>query len=279
MNEAQLLVLVDPLLSMCRSASAAILKVYYAEGAAFGETTKADNSPVTKADLAADHIITRALGALTPGLPVISEEAAYPAFAERRQWTQYWLVDPLDGTKEFLCRNDQFTINIALIEQGRPILGVIFVPVTGEAYVGGVGLGASKYHLNHKQTIHARDLRSQLDHHGVVDVVASVHHLNTMTESLIECVARSLAPVQKKNIGSSLKFCLLADGQADFYPRCAPTSEWDTAAAQALLEAAGGGVYTLDGNPLLYNSKDSVLNPSFYAVADRRFPWQNILSL
>ncbi len=244
----------------------------YREGEdAFGVEHKADASPVTRADRASNGVIVSALAERFPSIPIISEEAGIADFSERQTWKEYWLVDPLDGTKEFIARNDQFTINIALIQDGKPVFGVVFVPVTGLAYVGINGESLKRAEVlepdGKVRKIEARSLNSRLESGLPIEVVASIHHHNPETQALIEKLELSLGKVSTRSIGSALKFCLLAEGKADFYPRHALTSEWDTAAAQAVLEAAGGCVLDTHLAPLQYNTKDSLLNPYFYAIA------------
>ncbi|MEX0706376.1 MAG: 3'(2'),5'-bisphosphate nucleotidase CysQ [Woeseia sp.] len=252
--------LVEPVTELAQRAGEAILKVYRTD---FAVSHKGDDSPLTKADLAAHRIITDGLRALTPDLPIISEESGLPDFHERQQWTRYWLTDPLDGTKEFVNRNDEFTVNIALIDNHRPILGVVHVPVLALTYTGCEGAGAA--------------LRRNGGQPEPIQVTASTaapprvvgsrsHRGHSLDAFLDELGEHVLLPM-----GSSLKFCRIAEGAADLYPRFGPTSEWDTGAAQAVVEQAGGKVVTLDGTPLQYNSKDDILNGHFlvFGPADR----------
>jgi 3'(2'), 5'-bisphosphate nucleotidase len=243
-------------------AGKAILDVYEQD---FSVTHKKDDSPLTQADLASHRLICDALSHLTPDIPVLSEESAEIDFEVRADWPQYWLVDPLDGTKEFINRNGEFTVNIALIRDHNPILGVVHVPVSGVTYTGLVGKWASR---------HARD--GSMKHIGIrlpcadpVVVVGSRSHANPR---LLEFLGK-IGDYELVSMGSSLKFCLLAEGKADFYPRLGPTSEWDTAAAHAVVLAAGGRIVTLDGKPLRYNTKKSLLNPEFLVIADPDRNW------
>jgi len=253
-------------------AGEAILAVY-ADPQCTGLQLKADHSPVTLADLRAHALILQALQALTPELPVLSEEGALPPFAERRQWQEYWLVDPLDGTREFVSRNGEFTVNIALIRQGAPVLGVVHAPVSGLCWMGIPGSGAWKSADGRQwQGIHTAPLNPAL-----LRVLGSRRHGAEAVQRLLARLQPHFAQISLQSAGSSLKFCLLAEGLADFYPRLTPTSEWDTAAAQAVLEAAGGAVWQEDLQPLRCNRGESVINPSFLAVGDASADWRRLL--
>lgn len=242
-------------IALAQRAAAAIMEVYCAEELAW--ILKGDASPLCQADLLAHGILVTGLRELTPGVPIVSEEDG-DAIPERPIGGQFWLIDPLDGTKEFLSRNNEFTVNVALIEDGQPILGVVVAPALNQAYWGGRGIGAFRVGgdgvcaISVAHAPPARPLR----------VVASKNHLNEETRAFIT----GLGVCELVQAGSSLKFCRIADGEADIYPRMAPTCEWDTAAAQAVLEAAGGAVLTLSGQPLRYG-KPEVLNPYFIATA------------
>jgi 3'(2'), 5'-bisphosphate nucleotidase len=245
-----------------------ILSVYSEQ---FEVTHKSDQSPLTLADLRSHEIIVHGLRALTPGVPVLSEEASDIPYEQRRQWTRYWLVDPLDGTKEFVSRNGEFTVNIALIENHVPTLGVVHVPVTSTTYTGAAGIGAfRKVDAEAAQPVSVRTPAA-----SPLRIVGSRSHRG---DSLDQYLPR-LAPYELIAVGSSLKFCLVAEGNADFYPRFGPTSEWDTAAAQAIVEAAGGAVVKTDGERLRYNTKAELLNPHFLVYGDRSRDWLRILSL
>jgi 3'(2'), 5'-bisphosphate nucleotidase len=250
------------LVQIARAAGGAILEIYRQD---FDVALKDDRSPLTQADLASHRVIRDALNALEPRLPLLSEESAEIPFATRRKWREFWLVDQLDGTKEFVNRNDEFTVNIALIRDHYPALGVVHVPVTGLSYFGAQGLGCFRQRGSEEpQPIHVRIPPPQTP-----VVVGSRSHANPEME-------RRLAPIgphRLVSMGSSLKFCLVAEGAADFYPRLGPTSEWDTAAAQAVVEAAGGQVTTLDGKRLRYNARESVLNPEFLVFGDPAQAW------
>jgi len=249
---------------LARDAGDAILVVY---GQDFEIQRKDDQSPVTAADLAAQRVITAGLAALEGDLPVISEEARAAPWPERREWQRYWLVDPLDGTREFIKRNGEFTVNIALIENHEPVLGVVLAPVTGELYAAARGQGAwlqSKADASW-QRIASRDLQQP------ATVAGSRSHGGSGTALLEQLIGDGY---QSMPLGSSLKFCLVARGDADVYLRRGATSEWDTAAAQSVLEEAGGAVLDLAGEPLRYNRGDSLINPEFIAVGDNVVDWK-----
>lgn len=254
--------LLPELLDIARRAGAAILEVYRED---FSVTHKEDDSPLTKADLASHVIIRDALTQLTPDIPVLSEESAAIDFETRSGWKCYWLVDPLDGTKEFVNRNGEFTVNIALIDNHVPVCGVVHVPVTDVSYTGVAGFGALRYSPG-KQPERITVRKPCAD---PVVVVGSRSHANPRLEQFLT----ALGPHEMISMGSSLKFCVLAEGNADFYPRLGPTSEWDTAAAHAVVTAAGGQIVKLDGQPLEYNRKDSLLNPEFLVIADPGRDW------
>ena len=259
--------LLDRVIGIARRAGQEILEVY-ASGDA-GTQAKADNSPLTLADLRAHRVIVDSLRALTPEIPVHSEEAADTPWAERSRWSRYWLVDPLDGTKEFLSRNGEFTVNIALIEGHTPVLGVVHVPVRATTYSGLPGTGA--WRRRGEGT--AEPIRVQAHAASPLRVVGSKSHRGDSLDAFLARVgAHELVPV-----GSSLKFCMVAEGAADVYPRLGLTSEWDTAAAQAVVCGAGGAVVTLEGAPLAYNAKADILNPHFLVYADRTRDWLALL--
>ncbi|WP_445356519.1 3'(2'),5'-bisphosphate nucleotidase CysQ [Microbulbifer sp. ANSA002] len=273
MNKA----LLEQVIAICKNAGEAILEVYHSS-AELEVDTKADDSPVTAADLAAHKILAPALAQLIDGVPVLSEEQEMPSFAERSQWQRYWIVDPLDGTKEFIRRTGEFTVNVALIENGEPVLGVVHVPVLDITYAGGKGDGAFKRTLSGDREIHVRPLKPRLEAGDAVELVASRSHGAGAVDQLVERIESKLGAVVCKNMGSSLKLCLVAEGAADLYPRLAPTCEWDTAAAQAVVEAAGGTVVDDSFKLLRYNSKDSLLNPFFYVIGDASYNWQDLLN-
>lgn len=258
--------------AIARSAGEAIIEVYrrLEQPGAVAIDRKADASPLTEADLAAHRIIVAGLQSLTPEWPVLSEEAADVPLAERHGWSRFWLVDPLDGTKEFLSRNGEFTVNIALIDEHRPVLGVVHVPVTGVDYFGLAAVGAWK------ATTSAESVRIRIAPRSrtPIRVVGSRSHADARLAAALQV----LGPHELVSMGSSLKFCVLAEGDADVYPRIGPTSEWDTAAAQAIVQGAGGDVVRLDGSPLEYNRGSGWLNPDFIAIGPRDHDWVRLFS-
>ena len=225
---------------------------------------KDDKSPLTEADLAAHRHIATGLQQLTPDIPLLSEEGAATPWETRRQWSRYWLVDPLDGTKEFIKRNGEFTVNIALIDHGRPVLGVVHAPALDDTYVAAEGVGAFRLREGQRSPIHTRPFPQR------PAILASRSHRDGRTDAVL---AR-FPDHDLTSTGSSLKFCLVATGEADCYPRLGLTSEWDTGAAQCVVEQAGGRVLRLpDLVPLPYNGKDSLLNPEFVVVGDPSHDW------
>ena len=249
-------------IALAHAAGDAILPFWRADVAV---TAKADDSPVTAADLAAHHVLLDGLTALAPDIPVLSEEDANIAQSVRAAWTRWWLVDPLDGTKEFISGSEEFTVNIALIEQGRVVFGVVSMPTSGRCYYGGAGLGAWREDGSERSPISVRNTPPEGE---PLTVVASRRHSSPRQERLGE--------LRLTSVGSSLKFCLLAEGAADCYPRLAPTSQWDTAAAQGVLEGAGGVVLQLDGEPFSYPARESLLNDYFLALPAKA-PWREQL--
>ena len=256
----------EGVIALAQDAAAAILGIYDSE---FAVEHKDDNSPLTAADLAAHRCIVDGLARLTPDIPVLSEESAHEvSTAQRRQWSRLWMVDPLDGTREFVKRNGEFTVNIALIEDGVAVFGVVQAPVTGGLWHGGATLGA--FHRNGGNEV---PVRVRAPATAPLRVAASRSHRDTRTEAFI---AR-MGEVEPLGLGSSLKFCKLAEGGLDVYPRFGPTSEWDTAAGQCVLEGAGGAVLDTQGRPFRYNQRDRILNGDFIALGDTALPWKDWL--
>jgi len=258
--------LLDPVVQLAKQAGDAILEVYATD---FDVETKNDASPLTRADMASHLVIEKGLAQLTPDIPIISEESGLPRFEERRQWQQYWLIDPLDGTKEFVKRNGEFTVNIALIDGNRPLMGVVHVPVLGKTYTGCEIIGAA-IRENDGAT---RQIKVAEVTANPVRIVGSRSHRGHSLDALIT----QLGGAEILPMGSSLKFCVIAEGGADIYPRLGPTSEWDTAAAQAVVEQAGGKVLKLDGSPLTYNTKRDILNPYFLVAGPMDREWLSLL--
>ncbi len=260
--------LLPQIIRIAEEAGHAILEIYE-RNCKLKVNTKADASPVTEADLLAHKLIVTSLQRLTPEIPILSEESSSIDHNLRQCWPRHWLVDPLDGTKEFINRNGEFTVNIALIEAGKPALGVVYVPVTKTTYAGIPGFGASKQGPNGK----AQVLKTKaLNRYNKVNLVTSRSHLDAKVATCAQALEK-IAPVTQTPIGSSLKLCLIAEGLADIHIRIGRTCEWDIGAAQAVLTAAGGKVVDFNGNPLSYNQKNDLYNPNFIAVADRKFNW------
>ncbi len=254
--------LVPAVLDIAHSAGRRILDIYESD---FAVEAKEDRSPLTEADLASHREIVGGLKQLTPDVPVLSEESGAIPYDERRQWSDYWLVDPLDGTKEFIKRNGEFTVNIALIREGRPVLGVVHVPVKDTDYYGADGIGAyRRIGAGEAEPIRVASLGA-----GPIRVVGSRSHRGSSLDGYLS----RLGEHEMVPMGSSLKLCLVAAGDADVYPRLGPTCEWDTAAAQGVVEAAGGRVVDLKGESLRYNTKDEYLNPFFIAYGDGSRDW------
>jgi 3'(2'), 5'-bisphosphate nucleotidase len=268
--------LLDQVVVIAKAAGEKILSVYNRAGD-IDVMTKDDDSPLTEADLAANQCLVDGLSAISADIPVLTEESGLPDFSERQQWSRYWLVDPLDGTKEFINRNGEFTVNVALIEGGTPVLGVVYVPVLDTLYSGIAGVGAWQSTGDEAVEISVRTVASRTEQGLPVEVVGSRRHGAEAVDTLCAEIQKQLGPVENKSVGSSLKLCLVAAGQADLYPRLGLTSEWDTAAAQAVVEAAGGLVLDDQLQPLRYNQKESILNPYFYVVGDSLEVWGEIL--
>jgi 3'(2'), 5'-bisphosphate nucleotidase len=267
--------LLDQIIELSKSAGDAILEIYNRD-ADFNTEIKTDDSPVTDADKAAHHVLFDALATIDPDIPVLSEEGNLPDFETRSSWHRYWIIDPLDGTKEFIKRNGEFTVNVALIENGVPILGVVHVPVLKVTYAGATHLGALKIDTDGERSIEAS--KAPVKNEGVVRIVASRSHGSEAVEKCVAKLEKYFGSAERKSMGSSLKLCLVAEGEADIYPRLALTSEWDTAAAQAVVEAAGGVVLDADLKELRYNTKADILNPYFYVLGDTSFNWAKLLA-
>jgi 3'(2'), 5'-bisphosphate nucleotidase len=268
MTQAELL---NKIKVISKNAGKAIMEVYDRD-AELAVSNKEDNSPLTEADLASHHIIISALKELTADIPVLSEESSQISWNERKAWSRYWLVDPLDGTKEFINRNGEFTVNIALIDEHRPMLGVVYVPARKILYSGHLDLGAFKEAEGSEQSIKVRKIQQG----SPLKVVASRNHRGEELDGWLDRVRNVFPELELVNMGSSLKICLVAEGKADIYPRLALTSEWDTAAAQAILEAAGGKLMDVDFKVYRYNLKENILNPYFFAIGDSQFKWQDL---
>ena len=259
--------LISSTVEIAKLAGEGITEIYNSD---FDYQLKKDLSPITAADNLSHIIITKRLKILTPEIPVLSEENCDIPYKIRENWTKYWLVDPLDGTKEFIKRNGEFTVNIALIENNTPIFGVIHLPVTSETYWGSQ-VNGSFYSSGNNDV---KEIRVSENHQNPIRLVASRSHPSEMLNSLL----KKIVDYEIIEVGSSIKFCHIASGQADCYPRFGPTSEWDTAAGEAIVSSAGGHVVAASGNSMKYNVKEEYLNPNFI-VSNGKIISERILSL
>ena len=250
------------IVKLAREAGQRIMEVYESD---FRVGAKEDESPLTAADLASHHCLAEGLAALHPVHPLLSEESADISYEERSRWETFWLIDPLDGTKEFIKRNGEFTVNIALIHRNKPVLGVVYAPARDLCYFAAEGCGA--FRQEGENAPHDIGVRHHAAH--PLRVVGSRSHA---TEGLTTYINR-VGEYELMSIGSSLKFCLVAEGSADLYPRIGLTSEWDTAAAHCVVCEAGGEVTDLRGQPLRYNARESILNPYFLVFGDKGRDW------
>jgi 3'(2'), 5'-bisphosphate nucleotidase len=247
---------------LAKKAGDAIMDIYDRD---FSVDIKADDSPLTEADLAAHNCIINGLNKITPELPQLSEESANIPWPTRQHWNNYWLIDPLDGTKEFIKRNGEFTVNIALISNNQPIWGVVYAPAKDLLYYGGSAQGNSVKTANSLTTnINTKPVPSTTESWKIV---GSKSHQSDAFAALVKRFSKP----DIVNLGSSLKICMVAEGSADLYPRLGLTSEWDTAAAHAVLQGAGGEIYNAETLlPLQYNLKESLLNPFFHAIGETK---------
>jgi 3'(2'), 5'-bisphosphate nucleotidase len=259
-TEQQLAHLLEQVVPIAESAGDAIMAIYLDESRDSSLGDKEDRSPLTEADLASHDVIAAGLAELTPVFPVLSEESKTVPYEERKHWQTFWLIDPLDGTKEFLKRNGEFTVNIALIHHGEPVLGVVVAPALGVTYGAAQGSGAW-FDDGERMQIKAKEYKG-----GTLRVVASRSHAGPDTDALIQQLRDEIGDVELVSIGSSLKLCLVAAGKAHMYPRLGLTSEWDVAAAHAVVNGAGASLTDVDGNPFRYN-KENILNPFFIVTA------------
>jgi len=266
-DKKKLAELLDGVEALARRAGRAILEIY--ASADDGVTYKDDRSPLTAADLASHRVLAAGLAGLAPEIPVLSEEGAAMPYAERRGWRRFWLVDPLDGTKEFIKRNGEFTVNVALVDAGVPVLGVVHAPTLARTYLAARGAGAWR----RDGEAQPRAIRATGTDGEELVVVASRSHAGPELAAFLA----ALPPHRLASMGSSLKLCLVAEGAADFYPRLGPTMEWDTGAAHAVALAAGGRVVDVQGKDLRYN-KESLLNPYFLVLGERVVPWESALA-
>jgi len=254
--------LIQPVTAIAECAGRKILEVYETD---FDVETKDDKSPLTAADKASHNEIVAALAELTPEIPILSEESDGIAWEERSRWPEYWLIDPLDGTKEFIKKNGEFTVNIALIQGNQAVLGVVHVPVKNRSFYGFQEGGA----FERTPEGETKSIRVAAQAQSPVRVVGSRSHRGELVDAYLEKLGEHVMV----SMGSSLKLCLVATGEADVYPRLGLTSEWDTAAAQAVVECAGGRVIQVTGEPLMYNAKEDILNPHFLVFGDLERDW------
>lgn len=266
MAEHDLKELLDPVIQIAYQAGKVIMGVY---DAGFSVEKKSDHTPVTEADIAANKAIVSSLKELTPHLPILTEEEKPTPYSQRKKWPRYWLIDPLDGTREFIKRNGEFTVNIALIDGDESVMGVVYAPVIGVLYYAAKGQGAFKQaSTNEPKAIHVREKCS-----GKTIVACGRSHPTEEMESFI----KNLGKHEIIRVGSALKSCLVAEGKADLYARLGPTSEWDTAAAQCVVEEAGGAITNTEMQRLRYNTKDDLLNPHFFVAGDTSVNWSDYL--
>ena len=266
MKESQLVELIDGALEVADSASQKVLEIYHSEGLKF--ENKQDGSPVTEADIASHQILNTGLVKLNNNIPILSEEGNDAA---KQDESLFWLIDPLDGTKEFINKNGEFTVNIALIEQGAPILGIVFSPAVDENYYGAINIGAFKI----KGTERTNILPNKQKEDECL-VTLSKSHKSKEDEWFIDECKKRFGVVHEIPTGSSLKLCKVAEGKADIYSRLGPTYQWDIAAGQAVVESAGGVVNDLSGNPLSYKFDPELKNPHFYCAGDKEFLWLDL---
>ena len=261
-------------IELARKAGAAILEIY--NRSEYTVVEKSDESPLTEADLAAHHIINDGLPDIL-NVPVISEEADIPAQAERANWSHFWLVDPLDGTKEFIDRHGEFTVNIALIENGLPVFGLIYAPVTDECFYGGNGKAYCKIGDEPAARLHASNPNEQIGELNQIRVFASKRHGTEALSRLCDKLEHKVASVKRIAVGSALKLAYLASGQGEVYPRFGNVSEWDIAAGHAILRCVGGDVLSLQYESIRYGHKPSMIVPGFFAVGQIDFDWRTLL--
>ena len=259
-----------PAIAISHGAGRLVLDIY---DAGFDVETKSDGSPLTTADRHSHEFIVSELSRLTPDIPILSEESVAVDYTERQRWRQYWLVDPLDGTKEFVRRSGEFTVNIALIQENRPVLGVVHTPVKIWTHWGQRGAGSWLL----RDTSGPVRLRARCYSGGQATVVASRSHGRGRLQGFLDRLARTEGPFELANMGSALKICLVAEGSGDIYPRFGPTGEWDTAAADIVLSEAGGRLVDCNMSELKYN-KEVLLNPSFLAICSGEYDWSGLLA-
>ncbi len=262
--------LLPSIIEIARSAGQLILEIY--EKKDYEEFTKSDDTPVTSADLAAHKLILKKLNELTPDIPVLSEEDADISLEQRSQWDRYWLVDPLDGTQEFIARSGDFATIIALIEHNKPVMGVVYAPVSGVSYYADSGKGAWKIpDLN--DSVKIKTHRHELPNQSIAMAISRRQDINRITNRMSSAWNYDVVPLGS----AALKACLVAEGAVDCYLRIGPTGEWDTAATQCIVEEAGGRILSTQLEPLSYNERETLENPNFIVLGDADLPWAEIL--
>lgn len=264
--------LLPQVIDIARTAGQLILDIYQSKQ--YQEYTKSDETPVTSADLAAHKLINQRLSELTPDIPVLSEEAADISLEKRAQWNRYWLVDPLDGTQEFIARSGDFATIIALVENNKPVMGVVYGPVSGVTYYAYQGKGAWKIpEMNESLKIHTH--KHELPGQSIAIAISRRQDINRITSRMSSAWNYDLVPLGS----AALKACLVAEGAVDCYLRLGPTGEWDTAATQCIVEEAGGRILSTYLEPLSYNERDTLENPNFIVLGDADLPWNDILQV
>ncbi|MBW3697639.1 3'(2'),5'-bisphosphate nucleotidase [Vibrio sp. T187] len=262
--------LLPSVIEIARSAGQLILEIY--EKKDYEEFTKSDDTPVTSADLAAHKLISQRLSELTPDIPVLSEEAADISLEQRSQWDRYWLVDPLDGTQEFIARSGDFATIIALIEHNRPVMGVVYGPVSGVTYYAYSGKGAWKI-PEMAESVKIKTHTHEQPNQSIAIAISRRQDINRITSRMSPKWNYDLVPLGS----AALKACLVAEGAVDCYLRLGPTGEWDTAATQCIVEEAGGRILSTHLEPLSYNERETLENPNFIVLGDADLPWDEIL--
>ncbi|RJX72421.1 3'(2'),5'-bisphosphate nucleotidase [Vibrio sinensis] len=262
--------LLPAVIEIARSAGQLILDIY--ENKQYEAYTKEDQTPVTSADIAAHKLIMKALSELTPDIPVLSEEAADISLEQRTQWDRYWLVDPLDGTQEFIARSGDFATIIALIENNKPIMGVVYGPVSGVTYYAYQGKGAWKI-PDMSESVRIQSHKHVGPQQAIAIAISRRQDINRITSRMSSAWNYDLVPLGS----AALKACLVAEGAVDCYLRLGPTGEWDTAATQCIVEEAGGRILNTQLEPLSYNERETLENPNFIVLGDESLPWNEIL--
>ncbi len=264
--------LLPDVISIARSAGQLILDIY--ENKSYESYTKSDETPVTSADLAAHKLVVERLSELTPDIPVLSEEAANISLTTRETWQRYWLVDPLDGTQEFIARSGDFATIIALVENNRPVMGVVYGPVSGVTYYAYSGKSAWKI-PDMSESLRIETHKHELPGQSIAIAISRRQDINRITNRLSSQWNYELVPLGS----AALKACLVAEGAVDCYLRLGPTGEWDTAATQCIVEEAGGRILSTQLEPLSYNERDTLENPNFIVLGDADLPWDKILKV